>query len=430
MAQRNQFVQFTQAYQQAHKTGQKGLNLRDWGRILGWVCLVGSLIFWIPASWIMAAPAAVLPNGQISAGAITAWGDALIATSFGVFLAIGPSVIVSVFVPGTRSGRLLLKLRILTPGKIVAGGIGIFLLHIGLQVMSSWWSVRFAGAAGLGFQWAVLGVIFTMVAPALFFEPASRQEVREDLAAEHEAQVYEIATQARINLMLKGQQEAESLMAQGLHTLTERQLQVVAGYLEAFARAVDERHQAWMAHSGQDARLASQYRALGADPRTTNLLAFVGELARVKGLDLAGSQQAIGQFIDQGLAADPGHIPHLPEPVMVQGGQKLDLPPAPAPVVEDEAEPVDDSPAGRAARLPDDDYALLETAIRLMKDLPSWTRAELQKRMQATSFQFGRSKASATIAFWRQQGFVRDGETTNTYVFTLGISEQQAGETS
>lgn len=419
---RTQFVQFQQQYSKAHKLGAKGLNLRDWGRILGWICLLGSLVFWIPASWIMTAPATLLSDGTVQSTDITSWGDAGIAIAFGVFLAVGPSVVISIFVPGTRAGRLLLKLRLLTPGKIVAGGIGIFLLQIGFQIMLTWWHTRTAGAVGLDVQWALLGVIFTMVAPALFFEPVSREELREDLQAEHEAHVYEIASKARINLMLKGQQEAENLMAQGLHTLTAKQLEVVAGYIQAFARAVDERHEAWAAQAGGDAKRASRYRALGADPRTTNLLAFLGELAGVQGVDIAGTKAAIGQFVEQGLAAEPGIIPNLPAPVLAPGAEPV----APTQAVSSaptEDVSLEDSPAARALQLPDEDYQLLDTAIRQMQDLPCWTRAALEQRMQAVGFQFGRAKANATIASWRTQGFVCNGDTANTYVFTIGIQQ-------
>ena len=200
-----------QDYLQVHKTGARGLNLKDWGRVLGWVCLLGSLVFWVPIEWAMAEPV----DTPIVA---------LIALAFGCFMTFGPPVIVSIFVPGTRAGKLLLKLNALTPGKVVALGVGMFLIWHASRLLWHWWSARAAGALGMAVEQTILGVIFTIIAPALLFEPQSRQELHEQLKDAHHTQVYEVASASRISLMMHAQHNAEALMAKGLENLSEREL--------------------------------------------------------------------------------------------------------------------------------------------------------------------------------------------------------------
>src|SRR6266496_2753978 len=94
-------------------------------------------------------------------------------------------------------------------------------------------------------EYAILGVIFTIVSPALFYEGQSQEELRTQLREEHEIAVYEQAATARINLALKARQNAEGLMAKGLENLSDRESQVVARYIHQFVQAVDETHAEW-----------------------------------------------------------------------------------------------------------------------------------------------------------------------------------------
>jgi hypothetical protein len=391
----------SQAYQKylsIHRRGAKGLNLKDWGRVLGWVCLLGSLIFWIPMEWSMASP-------------ILGLADALIAVAFGVYVAIGPSVIISVFLPGTRAGRLLLKLNAATPGKIAGVAAGIFLLVHAFKLMYLWWLGRVAGQAGLATEYAILGVIFTIISPALLFEPQSEAELHESLAQEHATQVYEQAAQARVNLMLQARLNAEGLMKKGLENLSAKESAIVARYMRGFTAAVDQRHQEWQQLIKENSGVIIPYQPLGADPRVADMFSFLTNLADATAVDVHATRREIDQNLRQQLDAgrpSDGRLAALPQPIAAAAQPQPATPPA--------------ATADRDAE--GDSWNAYGLAYEGLAASQPFLRADVERVLK-----IGRSKAGALLADWRTRGWAIEVDgLKNHYAFLYDV--QRTGETA
>lgn len=411
-------------YTQIHRRGAQGLNLKDWGRVLGWVCLSGSLVFWIPMEWSMASP-------------IMGVVDALIAIAFGVYVAIGPSVIISVFLPGTRAGKLLLSLNAATPGKIAGVAAGIFLLVHAFKLMYYWWLGRIAGQAGMATEYAILGVIFTIISPALLFEPQSEAELHENLAQEHATQVYEQAAQARVNLMMQARLNAEGLMKRGLENLSANESAIVARYMRGFTEAVDQRHKDWQKMIKETSGVIIDYAPLGTDPRVADMFSFLGNLADTTAIDVTATRREIADNLQSQITAGrpvDGRLSPLPPPIAAPAsdhGSARQLPPA---TTEAPASDHGSIAAPAAARSGPQRPTLDQGA-----EGESWNAYGLAYEGLATSQPFirtdvervlkiGKSKAGALIADWRTRGWATQVDGINNhYAFLLDV--QRTGAT-
>jgi len=397
----------SQAYQRylgVHRRGAKGLNLKDWGRILGWVCMIGSLVFWVPMEWSMAQPI-----GGIA--------DALIAVAFGVFVAVGAPVIVSIFLPGTRAGRLLLKLNIATPGKVVGLGAGGFLIFHAFRLLYYWWLGRVAGQAGMAYEYAILGVIFTIIAPALFYEGQSEAELHESLAQEHATQVYEQAALARVNLMLKARLNAESLMNQGLENLSTRESEIVARYMRGFTAAVDQRHREQQRLIKENSGVIIPYSPLGGDPRVADMFSFLDNLSATSAIDVHATKREIEAHTQQQLNAgrpSDGRLQPLPQPVAAA--------PTVAPAATAATAAARSGPAGTTVVVSDeqperDNWESYCLAYEALVNEQPFVRTDIERVMHCK-----RSKANAMIADWRAREWADEvDKVEHCYIFLYAV---------
>ena len=390
-----------QKYLSVHRRGAKGLNLKDWGRILGWVCMIGSLIFWIPMEWSMAQP-------------ISGIADALIAVAFGVYVAVGAPVIVSIFLPGTRAGRLLLSLNIATPGKIVGLGAGGFLIFHAFRLLYYWWLGRVAGQAGMAYEYAILGVVFTIISPALFYEGQSEAELHESLAQEHATQVYEQAAQGRINLMLQARLNAEGLMKKGLENLSTRESEIVARYMRGFTEAVDQRHLEWQKQIKETSGVILPYSPLGADPRVADMFSFLGNLSETTAIDVQATRREIEahtqQQLDAGRPSD-GRLQPLPQPVAAAPTV------APAATAAARSGPSETVPVRSDEQPEGDNWESYCLAYEALVNEQPFIRADIERVLKCK-----RSKAGTLIADWKTQGWAADvPKLDNHYTFLYAV---------
>ena len=77
----------------------------------------------------------------------------------------------------------------------------------------------------------------------------------------------------------------------------------MAGYLRQFAAAVDQTHAEWQSQIKQTSGVVVPYAKLGADPRTTQLFEFLGNLAEIGSVDVPETRAMIEQHTHQQIEA-------------------------------------------------------------------------------------------------------------------------------
>jgi len=354
------------------------------------------------------------------ASPITGVVDAMIAVAFGVYVAIGPSVLISVFLPGTRAGKLLLSLNAATPGKVTAAGAGIFLIYHAARLMYYWWLGRVAGQAGMANEYAVLGVIFTIISPALLFEPQSEAELHENLAQEHATQVYEQAALARVNLMMQARLNAEALMTRGLENLSGKESVIVARYMRGFTEAVDQRHKEWQRQIQETSGVIIPYQPLGADPRVADMFSFLGNLADTSAIDVHATRREIDHNLETQIEAgrpSDGRLLALPQPIAAPTVAPT-LPPATAAARSGTPATMADQ---RAEAVETQDIASLHAYGLAYEGLAAsqpFIRTDVERVLKVKS-----SKAGALIADWRTRGWaIQVDGLKNHYAFLLDVA--------
>lgn len=171
-------------FMRQQRAGNRG-NARDMLRLLGFISLIASAFFWYPVQWDLVGP--------------QTWRDGAIAIAFGTFLALGPPVFVSFFVPWSPAAQLLNRINFKTVGQAVALGCSLFLLYYAGIVLLSWWHARpVTEATGMVNNQVILGIIATVIAPALLWAPVSSDELEETLKQDQLVRRYELQTQLDI----------------------------------------------------------------------------------------------------------------------------------------------------------------------------------------------------------------------------------------
>ena len=267
--------QLTREFLRAQRRGGVGFNLADWGRLAAWLFLIGAACFWMPIEWQLVVPRAPA--------------DMVIAIAFGAFMTVGPAVIVSSFIPSSRAGRLLLKLNLATPGKVVGIGSGLFLTWHAYQVLYAWWAARpspdatvdlSVNAAGLTWQMAIVGIICTIIYPALMFAPVSREELSEQVEQAEQVELYEIATRNRIAGIMAAHERALDLFAKGLANMTVAERGELADYMGGVVHAIDESRRRFAGQIEARTGVAMQYESLTGDRNLVPYLHYITQALR------------------------------------------------------------------------------------------------------------------------------------------------------
>lgn len=285
----SQFEQSFQEFLRQQRAGNRG-SARDMLRLLGFVSLLASGVFWYPLQWQLAGP--------------TSPGEMAIAVAFGSFLMLGPPVFVSFFVPWSPAAQLLNKINAKTAGQAVALACSLYLLFYAGYLLYHWWSVRpMVAATNTAALQTILGVIATVIAPALLWAPVSSDELEEVLKQDQLVKRYEMQAKLDIAYLQSMVLEAQRM--------TAGELAAVAGQVGGPELAQRMR---WL--------LSSIDQTIGEIAHTVGTTA--GTLERFP--SLSGNQQAVQvlEYVGESLQ----HITQQPLPAV---GSTIDLAPAGAP---------------------------------------------------------------------------------------------------
>lgn len=361
-----QFVQRQQRYTSA----------RDMLRMLGLLCLLVSGAFWLPIQWQLVAP-----------GSPT---EMVVAIAFGLFLVLGPPIFTSFFIPWSPAAQLIARVNAKTIGQSVALGVMLYLLYYAGFLGLTWWQARpVVAAANLSSQQMLIGIIATIICPALLWAPASPEELEDILKQDQMVRRYQLQTEADIAICRAALLDAQTIAAKGL--------------LESIKVFGPER----IAYSIQTVLTGLDESIAGIAHQVSGLSDVYVDIPGFEydGEDVRGILQYLG---DSALAAAERPAPALP----VARGQTIDLG-APVPQqdaereltreVTREREP--EPPRLAAARSGSREPADTEDAYRVMWErfgaVQAWGRSDVEDAIGCKS-----TKAGDLIKAWKDRQWI------------------------
>ena len=178
-------------------------SARDMLRLLGLISLLASAAFWLPIQWQLVTPQSAP--------------EMIIAVAFGLFLVLGPPIFVSFFIPWSPAANLIRQINMRTPGQVVALAAMIYLVYYAGWLGLTWWSFRpDVAAANLAPQQMIIGIIATIVAPALLWAPASQEELQEILRQQIMVERFRQQAEADMAIYRGVVLDAQMIAARGL----------------------------------------------------------------------------------------------------------------------------------------------------------------------------------------------------------------------
>jgi hypothetical protein len=250
-------------FMRQQRAGNRGSG-RDTLRALGLISLAASAAFWFPLQWDLVGP--------------LTWRDSAIALAFGTFLVLGPPVFISFFVPWSPAAQLLARINMKTLGQVVALGCSLYLLYYSGQILYAWWSARPAVAAsGLATQQMLIGIIATIIAPALLWAPVSSDELEEILKQDQMVKHYELQVQADIAYLQAVLLDAQRAAAIGLTAAAKEQGDAnLAWRMQWLVGAIDQTI-GEIAHTvKKTSGTIAAFPQLGKDPKVIEVLDHIG----------------------------------------------------------------------------------------------------------------------------------------------------------
>lgn len=197
-------------YAREQRRGNRGTSARDMLRLLGIISLIASGCFWYPVQWDLTSPSR--PP------------EVVIALAFGTFLVLGPPVFTSFFVPWSPAAMLLAKINMRSIGQTVALGCMLYLIYYAGLILFSWWSTRpVVVQTNLIEHQVIVGIIATIVSPALLWAPASTEELSEILRQDNLVRKYELQVQADMAYLQGMLLDAQRAAAVGLSKIVAEQ---------------------------------------------------------------------------------------------------------------------------------------------------------------------------------------------------------------
>jgi hypothetical protein len=337
----------------AQRRGDNGFSARDAMRLLALVCLLVSGFFWFPIRWQVVGPTTVP--------------EALIALSSGLFMVFGPPILTSFLIPWTPTGMLLQRLNIRTVGYAVVIGCALFLLYFAFIFQESWWSTRpvIVAADMVRFE-TIVGLISSIIVPALIWAPVGTDELIETARQAHLVKRYELQVNADIAILQRTLFRAQELAVKDLADLTDQERSWLAGALKGLVTGMDQTLRELAGTVERVSETSIRFQELSASPDIAELLAYITDT-------LYGD---VGH--DAGYDALPAPPPAaLPAPPATRTTTPLVVPASAAPASNDA-------------------YTIARQHLN-----GAWTREQLEAVLQVR-----RSKATDLIRTWAEAGYV------------------------
>lgn len=347
----------------AQRRGDNGFSARDAMRLLAGVCLLVSGFFWFPVRWRVVAPTDVP--------------EALIAISSGLFMVFGPPILTSFLIPWTPTGMLLQRLNLRTVGYAVVIACALFLLYYAFIFQESWWSSRplIVAADMVRFE-TIVGLISSIIVPALIWAPVGTDELIETARQAHLVKRYELQVNADIAVLQRTLFQAQELAVKNLADLTDRERSWLAGALKGLVTGMDQTLRELAGTVERVSETSIQFQPLTTYPETAEILAYVTDTLYGDVVD-AEAYEALPAPATALVAPQP---PPTPQPPATRTTSPLPAPPVEAVL----------SPDSSAA------YAIARQHLSGL-----WTREQLEAVLQVR-----RSKANDLIREWVEVGYV------------------------
>jgi hypothetical protein len=383
----------------------------DPATLLGAVCLIASGAFWFPAQWKLTGP--------------TTGPEQLQAMSMGLFMTIGPSVIISLFVPWSKVGKMLARLHLTGFGQVLGVGLGLFLLYYAYQLTFAFWAGRpVIEAAGLEQIQTMVGLIATVIVPALLWAPAGREELAERMKTAHLLQSFEDGQKARIRELrieelriFRGAVVKYShVLSSGVGEFSPRDAEMIAGHLVRLVKRVDGVLVAIANDAEEIAGTTTRYHGvLGVDPTITENLEYIGQSLRGMATSLLPDEDAGISSNGQEIIVHEGATTTINEP---QRGEIREVVPsrseASQPVISRSADDAENDPGssriapGSAPRRANYD------AFSLFKESTApgvyWMAKDV-----AAILSIDQDTARRMVGEWQQAGWVVRGSINGRY---------------
>lgn len=260
----NGFEEDFKAFMRQQRAGNRG-SARDMLRLLGLICLGASGAFWYPVQWTLVTPMSPA--------------EMVIAVAFGTFLVLGPPVLLAFFVPWSPAAQLLVRINAKTLGQAVAMACALYLLYYAYQILVSWWASRtVVSEAGLVNHQVIIGIIATIVTPALLWAPMSAEEMEEVLRQEAAVKRYELQAQLDIAYLQSMVLEAQRASAAELAGLAAGHAPEIAERMRWLLGSIDQTI-GEIAHTyKQTAGTVAQFPALRGRGEVIHVLDSMGDM--------------------------------------------------------------------------------------------------------------------------------------------------------
>lgn len=388
-----------QEFMRAQRQGRGSLSAKDMLRLLGYICLLASGCFWYPMQWSLATPQSP--------------GDIAVVLAFGTFLVIGPPVFTSFFVPWSPSAQLLQKINAKTIGQAVAFGCTVFLLYYAYHLLSAWWSFRPVVAASnlVGLQ-TILGLIATIIAPALIWAPVSSEELEEVLKQDRLVKRYELQTQADLAYLQGMLLDAQRVATIGLANIAADERPQLAWQMQYLVESIDQTIQE-IAHTVErTSGVVANFPNLQGNAEVVQVLDYVKDNLA----DIAPTDSTVSSMPPSNMSSTTTIPPSVSSPprsdqqermasTTPTSGQLLErLAPAPSPPAISR-ETAHAPAASGGPRQPQATGGEADRALATVREhvRGAWMRKHVQEILH-----IGETKAGDLIRSWKKAGLVEE----------------------
>lgn len=170
----------------------------------------------------------------------TLTGHTAVAIAFTAIMTLAPPLLTAFLVPSTPAGMLLQKINAQTWGFVIVIAASLYLIYYSFTMQVIWWSAQNGAASmNLVYHQAIIGVIATILVPALLSSVVTSEELIERLKQAHMVKRYEIQVNAQERILRAVSIRGQSMAMRGFANLTEGEREEFAAVISGLVCGID-----------------------------------------------------------------------------------------------------------------------------------------------------------------------------------------------